>query len=83
MSNKVYNYLIRFSFLVIGLCSYNQSAAQRSIEKLLHYFYPSAEDYIYINPRLQNISHGDNRGDRGRKYSKTLDLRINKTNHKN
>lgn len=30
--------------------------------------------YIYINPRLQNISHGDNRGDRGRKYSKTLDL---------
>lgn len=48
MSNKVYNYLIRFSFLVIGLFSYNQSAAQRSIEKLLHYFYPSAEDYIYI-----------------------------------
>lgn len=48
MSSKMNIYLIRFLFLVIGLLSYSQSYAQRSIESLLHYFYPLAEEYMYI-----------------------------------
>lgn len=48
MSNKMNIYLIRFSFLVIGLLSYGQSCAQKSIESLLQYFYPLAEEYMYI-----------------------------------
>ena len=48
MSNKVNILFIRFSFLVICLLSCSQSSAQRSIESLLHYFYPHVEEYMYI-----------------------------------
>lgn len=59
MSNKVNNYLIKFSFLVIGLLSYSQSFAQKSIESLLHYFYPLAEEYMYIRtPDSGKVSMG-------------------------
>lgn len=59
MSSKMNTYLIRFLFLVIGLLSYSQSYAQRSIESLLHYFYPLAEEYMYIRtPDSGKVSMG-------------------------
>ncbi len=59
MSSKMNIYLIRFLFLVIGLLSYSQSYAQRSIESLLHYFYPLAEEYMYIRtPDSGKVSMG-------------------------